>query len=186
MRFFSTFPWRATWRHVTRSASAHVMACCLTAPLPESILIYQQRNIVAFSRGQFHRKYSKYLPLLCVWKLLIYYFSRISQGPMSWTGFQNCWCGPPNHDEFVAWVCFHVFDLNYYHLALLYHRWWPWTSKQYMKTNTHHFNVMQWERLDWLISPWKKMDAISQTTFSNAFSWLKVLYFDSNLPEVCS
>ena len=30
------------------------------------------------------------------------------------------------------------------------------------------------------------MAAFSQTTFSNAFSWMKILYFDSNFTEVCS
>ena len=34
--------------------------------------------------------------------------------------------------------------------------------------------------------PLNKMAAISQTTFSNAFSWMKILYFDSNFTEVCS
>ena len=31
-----------------------------------------------------------------------------------------------------------------------------------------------------------KMAAISQTTFPNAFSWMKVLYFDSNFTAMCS
>ena len=34
--------------------------------------------------------------------------------------------------------------------------------------------------------PLDKMAAISQTIFSDAFSWLKVLCFDSNFTEVCS
>ena len=33
--------------------------------------------------------------------------------------------------------------------------------------------------------PQDKIAAISQTTFSNAFSWL-LFYFDSNFTEVCS
>ena len=31
-----------------------------------------------------------------------------------------------------------------------------------------------------------KMAAISQTIFSDAFSWMKTLYFDQNFTEVCS
>ena len=34
--------------------------------------------------------------------------------------------------------------------------------------------------------PLDKMATISLTTFSCAFSWMKVLYFDSNCTEVCS
>ena len=33
--------------------------------------------------------------------------------------------------------------------------------------------------------PTDKMSAISQTTFSNVFSWVEFLYFDSNFTEVC-
>ena len=31
-----------------------------------------------------------------------------------------------------------------------------------------------------------KMAAISQTIFSDAFSWMTTLYFDQNFTEVCS
>ena len=34
--------------------------------------------------------------------------------------------------------------------------------------------------------PLDKMAAVSQTIFSYAFSWMKILYFDSNFTEVCS
>ena len=37
-----------------------------------------------------------------------------------------------------------------------------------------------------LISTLDKMAAISQTVFSDAFSWMKSLYFDKNFNEVCS
>ena len=34
--------------------------------------------------------------------------------------------------------------------------------------------------------PLDKMAAISQTTFLNGFSWMKILYFYSNFTTVCS
>ena len=34
--------------------------------------------------------------------------------------------------------------------------------------------------------PIGKMVSISQTTYSDAFSWIKILYFDSNFIDVCS
>ena len=38
-------------------------------PLPEPMLIYHQRGLVAFTGGQYHRKCSRYLSLIPVWKL---------------------------------------------------------------------------------------------------------------------
>ena len=58
-----------------------------TKPLPESVLINHQWGHVAFTWGQFHRKCSKYLSLIWVWKWLIQHSSHrpahSSQGPMS-------------------------------------------------------------------------------------------------------
>ena len=53
------------------------MACCLTAPkpLPEPMLTCYQQSLVTFTWGQIHMKCSRYLPLMWVWKLVMY--SRI-------------------------------------------------------------------------------------------------------------
>ena len=73
--------------HRSGSTLAQVMASCLTAPSHYldrwSVLTYHQWGLVAFTWGQFHRKYSRYLSLIWVCKLLILYYSLISQGPMS-------------------------------------------------------------------------------------------------------
>ena len=52
-------------------------------PLPKPMLTNHQKCLVAFRYDQFHRKCLRYLPLLWVWKLLIWYNSYVSQGPMS-------------------------------------------------------------------------------------------------------
>ena len=39
-----------------------------TKPLPESILTYHQWGLVAFTPGQFYRKFSRYQSLIFVWK----------------------------------------------------------------------------------------------------------------------
>ena len=44
--------------------------------------------------------------------------------------------------------------------------------------------LLIWRRLTHLALD--KMAAISQTTFSDAFSWKKILYFDPNFTKVCS
>ena len=44
-------------------------------------------DIVSFTWRQFHRKCSRYLSLIWVWKSIIQDYSHISQGPMSW--YQN-------------------------------------------------------------------------------------------------
>ena len=38
----------------------------------------------------------------------------------------------------------------------------------------------------WTHHPLYKMAAISQTTFTNVFLWMKILHFDSNFYEVYS
>ena len=64
-----------------------------TKPLPEPMLTSHQWSLVAFIWKQFHRKCSRYLSLIWVWKLLIWYLSGISQGPMSkpnsWSEIQS-------------------------------------------------------------------------------------------------
>ena len=57
-----------------------VMACCLMTPCPEPMSINRQRGIATFTRGQFHRKCSRYSPLLWVSKLLNYNYYHITQG----------------------------------------------------------------------------------------------------------
>ena len=44
-----------------------------------------------------------------------------------------------------------------------------------------------WQHISWL-THWgrDKMAAVSQTTLSNAFSWMKMLEFDYDFTEVCS
>ena len=65
----------AIWYHRTWSTLVQVMACCQllisTKPLFVSILTEHHCALVAFTREQFHRKCSRYLSLIWVWKLLI-------------------------------------------------------------------------------------------------------------------
>ena len=59
------------------------MTCCLMEPgyYLNSMLYNHQLGIVVFTWGQFHRKRSRYLSLISVWKWLIKDHSRIYQGP---------------------------------------------------------------------------------------------------------
>ena len=50
-----------------------------TKALPEPILTYHQRGLAAFDWGQFHTKFSRYLSLIWVSKLLIYDYRCIFQ-----------------------------------------------------------------------------------------------------------
>ena len=59
-----------------------------TKPLPEPMLTYHHWSLVAFTWEQFHMKCSRYLPLIWVWKLLIWDCIHISQGPMSFKVIQ--------------------------------------------------------------------------------------------------
>ena len=73
------------WGLATGSTLAQVMAWCLMAPshyLNQCWPIISEVN-VAFTSGQFHRKCSRYLSLICFWKFLIQECSHISQVSMS-------------------------------------------------------------------------------------------------------
>ena len=71
-------------RHKSGSTLVQAMSSCLSASIqiPGPILTNHQRGLVAFTWGQFHRKCSSYLSLTCIWKLLLWYYSHISQGPV--------------------------------------------------------------------------------------------------------
>ena len=56
------------------------MACCLTAP---SHYVNQCWQIISGALWQFSGKGSKCISLMWIWKWLIWYQKRISQGPMS-------------------------------------------------------------------------------------------------------
>ena len=57
-----------------------------TKPLPTPILTNHQWHLVTFTWGKFHRKSSRYLSLTWVWKLLIWDYKGISQGPWRCSG----------------------------------------------------------------------------------------------------
>ena len=90
-----------TLRHRSRSILLHNIIISYgllhdgTKPLPELMLTDNQRGLVAFSWGQFHRKCPRYISLLWVWKLLIQHSSHISQGPLNAliqiAGSEFCW-----------------------------------------------------------------------------------------------
>ena len=54
-----------------------------TKPLPEPMLTNDQWGSVALTWDQFHRKISRYQFVKWVWKIHLYNYSHISQGPMS-------------------------------------------------------------------------------------------------------
>ena len=54
--------------------------------------------------------------------------------------------------------------------------WWSKSIPEPVLTNISRAILNQWATISWLISP-DKMTAISRTTFSNAFSWMKMYEF---------
>ena len=73
----SLWPRDAIWWHRSGSTVAQVMSCCLN----QCWLIINE--IFWHSLKAFYRKYTRYLSLIWVWKLLIQDYIHISQGPMS-------------------------------------------------------------------------------------------------------
>ena len=72
------------------------------------------------------------------------------------------------------------------------HRW-PWGSYkretgEIRKAFPCHYVITSYHKICAQLNhlPLDKMTAISQTTFSNTFSWMKRFYFDSSFTEVCS
>ena len=72
---------------------------------------------------------------------------------------------------------------------------WPWMNLWYwcslvawQRTQIHWSNNLQRSRTHGQWTHWSrdKMDAISQTTFSNAFYWMKFTNFEKYFTEVCS
>ena len=59
-----------------------VMAGGLAAPSLQ--LTYNQWDVLAIGGGQFHRNCSRYHSIQNVWKLHIWKYGHISQGPMTW------------------------------------------------------------------------------------------------------
>ena len=57
---------------------------------------------------------------------------------------------------------------------------WNWFSRVKLTTTQLWFQIVAWRRQSTsILTHWgrDKMDAISQTTFSNAFSWMKIFEF---------
>ena len=54
-----------------------------TKPLPGPMLTFYKEGLVVFASGQFHRKCSRYLSLICVENHTCEIFSHICLGPMS-------------------------------------------------------------------------------------------------------
>ena len=54
-----------------------------TKPLPEPMLTNPQRSQVSFILGQFHKRCLNHQSLKSVWKLHVWNFIQISQGPIS-------------------------------------------------------------------------------------------------------
>ena len=92
------WPSDTIWRHRTGSTLAQIMACCLTAPSH-----YLNQCWLIISKSHWHlgdRHFTKDTSvtnlLKLAWKLLIYNFLQISQGPMSlaihvvWKKLQAC------------------------------------------------------------------------------------------------
>ena len=85
----------AIWRNKSGSTSAQVMACCLTAPTHYLNQCWLQSRQVAFTRGQFHKRYINNQSLKLAWKLSSQNFINISQGPMSsWKIIGPRWVRP--------------------------------------------------------------------------------------------
>ena len=74
-------PGDAIWWHKTVSTLDRAITCCLMTPSPSPgpILTDHQWGLVAFMWGQFHRKYSRFLFLIWVLKLLIYDYNMANK-----------------------------------------------------------------------------------------------------------
>ena len=77
------WPSYTIWWYRSAAKLAHVMMCFLTASSHYPNQCWHIRSL-AFTQGQFHRKYARYLSLIWIWKWLIQDNSQISQGPVNW------------------------------------------------------------------------------------------------------
>ena len=87
----SLWPGDAIWRQGFGSTLAQVMACCLTAPshyLNQCWLIISEAQW--HSLWQFYKRCLYHQSLKSVWKMHVWNFIQISQGPMSWWDANKC------------------------------------------------------------------------------------------------
>ena len=77
-------PSDVTWWHWSGSTLTQIMAHCLEAPLPESMLTYHKMCSLAFTREQSHKKCSCSWSVTSVWRLPCKNHYHFSQGPMNW------------------------------------------------------------------------------------------------------
>ena len=84
----------AEWHHMmtyigVNSGSGNGLVPDSTKSLPEPVLINLQWSLVAFTWQHFHKKWSRYLCLIRVWKCPIQDYSHLSLGPMRWLPLQS-------------------------------------------------------------------------------------------------
>ena len=114
-QFNSLKPSDTIWQYESGSTLAQVMACCLMAPshyLSQCCLII--KGAVTFTWGQYLRKCSRYISLLCVWKVL---FKNTTASPkQQWVNFLSGHIERPGTIfsvmPFWAWDSFHKWFFN--------------------------------------------------------------------------
>ena len=75
----------AIWQHISVNAgSCNGLLTDSSKSLPEPMLTKYQWSCVALTWEQFHRKCSRYISFISVWKLLIWYYTSLHQGKNYW------------------------------------------------------------------------------------------------------